>query len=91
MAAIVPHHEVVQAPSMGVHKLALRRVRDESVDQREWGAKIALLKAISDKRASFTTFAQIDDLFEPLEDALYGTVGDMDEEINLAVDRMREP
>jgi hypothetical protein len=42
------------------------------------------------KNGLFIAFAEIDDLFEPFEDALYGLVADIDYEINLGVDAMRE-
>ena len=36
-AAIIPHDEIVQAPAMGVNELALRGVRDQSIDKRGTG------------------------------------------------------
>jgi hypothetical protein len=41
-AAVVPHDEVVHAPAVGIDELALRRVRQQLVDQ---GASLGLAHA----------------------------------------------
>ena len=32
-AAVIPHHEVVHAPAVGINELSLGRVRDQLIDE----------------------------------------------------------